>query len=64
MSKLLVHAFINSKLDYCNSVLYDIGVVHLRNIQSDQNRAAQVVIRKQIYGQITSTLETICTLYL
>ena len=32
-SKLLVHAFINSTLDYCNSVLYVVVAVHLRKLQ-------------------------------
>ena len=31
-SKLLLHAFINSRLDYCNCILYSAGVVHLKKL--------------------------------
>ena len=55
-SKLLVHALINSKLDYCNSILYGVGAVHLQKLQSVQNGAARVVARKRKYDPITSTL--------
>ena len=55
-SKLLVHAFINSRVDYCNSILYSVGAVHLQKLQSVQNGAARVVVRKQKYDPITSIL--------
>ena len=52
-SKLLVHIFINSRLDYCNSVLYGVGAMHLQKLQSVQNGAARVVARKRKYDPIT-----------
>ena len=55
-SKLIVHAFVNSRLDYCNSILYGVGAVQLRKLQSVQNRAARVIARKRKYDPITSTL--------
>ena len=55
-SNLLVHAFINSRLDYCNSILYGDGAVHLWKLQSIQNGAARVVAQKRKYDPITSTL--------
>ena len=42
MSKLLVHAFINSRLDYCGIVLYGVGAVRLRKLQSVQNGTARI----------------------
>ena len=54
-STLLVHAFINNSLDYCNSVLYDVGAVLLRKLQSIRNGVAQVVARKRKSHPITST---------
>jgi len=37
---VLVHAFVFSRLDYCNALLYGISVGLLRRIQSAQNAAA------------------------
>ena len=36
-SKLHVHALISSRLDHCNRILYGVGAVHLRKMQSVQN---------------------------
>ena len=32
-AKLLVYAFVNSKLDYCNSVLQGVSVLHFQMLQ-------------------------------
>ena len=55
-SKLLVHALINNRQDYYNSVLYVVGAVHLRKLQPVENGAARFVTRKRKYDPITSTL--------
>lgn len=39
----LVHAFINSRLDYCNSLFYGISVNLMSKLQSIQNQAAKLV---------------------
>jgi len=39
-----MHAFISSKLDYCNSLLYGISNSAKAKIQSIQNRAARIVL--------------------
>jgi len=42
-TKTLVPAFISRRLDYCNSLLYDINDGLLRRLQSVQNAAARLV---------------------
>ena len=44
-SKALVHAFISSRLDYCNSLLYGIANSLLQRLQSIQNAAARLITR-------------------
>ena len=42
-SEIAVHAFITSKLDYCNSLLYGCRKVQLKKLQYVQNTAARIV---------------------
>jgi len=39
----VVHAFISSRLDYCNSLQYGISDILLRRLQAVQNAAARLV---------------------
>ena len=55
-AETLVHAFVSSWLDYCNSLLYGLPASTLNNLQLIQNHAAQVVTGAQKYDQITSVL--------
>ena len=41
--KILVHAFISSKLDHCNSLLHGLPKYLLARLQAVQNAAARVV---------------------
>jgi len=45
-TETLVHAFVSSQLDYCNSLLYDIADGLYRCLQSIQNAAARLVSRR------------------
>ena len=42
-SKIAVHAFITSKLDYCNSLLYGCRKMQLKKLQYVQNTAPKIV---------------------
>ena len=52
----LIHAFITSRLDYCNSVLYGIDAQHIARLQGIQNSAARIVTRTRKYDHITPVL--------
>ena len=52
----LVHAFISTKLDYCNSLLYGLNVSESSKLQSVQNRAARVVLGLSPYVSVTDDM--------
>ena len=52
----LVHAFVTSRLDYCNSLLYGIQNYQLDKIQSVQNAAASLITRTKKFEHITPVL--------
>jgi len=55
-AKTLVHAFVSSRLDYCNSLLYGIGDGLLMKLQTVQNAAAHVVTGTKKFDHITPVL--------
>jgi len=52
----LVHAFVSSRLDYCNSLLYGIGDGLLTKLQTVRNVAARVVTGTRKFDHITPVL--------
>lgn len=55
-AKTMVLAFITSRIDYCNSVLYGVSAVHLRPLQNVLSSAARIILRKQRFDHITADI--------
>ena len=55
-TEIFVHAFISSKLDYCNSLLYNVPMYVLKKLQSVQNAAARLITCSRKYDHITPIL--------
>ena len=47
----LIHAFVSSKLDYCNCVLHGLPAKQLSQLQRLQNSAARLVTAKRSKSQ-------------
>ena len=56
-TEILVHAFVTSKLDFCNSLLYGVGKSLLQKLQSVQNAAARLVTCSRKYDHVTLLLK-------
>lgn len=54
--KSLLHAFISSRLDYCNSLLYGLPKSDLRKLQMVQNAAAKLFGGLRKYDHVTPIL--------
>uniref|UniRef100_A0A3Q2ZSJ5 Reverse transcriptase domain-containing protein n=3 Tax=Kryptolebias marmoratus TaxID=37003 RepID=A0A3Q2ZSJ5_KRYMA len=55
----LIHAFISSRLDYCNALLFGTSGKNLQKLQHIQNCAARVLMRRRKYDHITSVLNSL-----
>jgi hypothetical protein len=55
-TKILIHSFVNGRLDYCNSLLAGIGDGLIRKLQSVQNAAARLVTGLRKFDHITGTI--------
>ena len=55
-SEIAMHAFITSKLDYFNSLLYGCRKMQLKKLQCIQNTAARIITRTRKFDHITPVL--------
>ena len=53
----VVHAFVTSRIDYCNSLSYGISDYNINRIQRIQNMAARIVTNTRKYHHITTILQ-------
>ena len=56
-TEILVHAFISSRLDYCNSLFLSCNTSVLDRLQKIQNAAARLVLRAKRYDSTTPMLQ-------
>ena len=55
----VTHAFITSRIDYCNSLLFGISDYNINRLQRIQNCAAQVITNTKKYDHITPVLRNL-----
>ena len=53
----LVHAFVTSNIDYCNTIYFNIPEYMIQKIQRIQNTSARVITQTSKYEHITPTLK-------
>ena len=56
-TEMLVHAVITSRLDYCNSLLINIGKSKLYKLLKVQKAAARLVVRRRKHLSVSETLK-------
>ena len=56
-TQALVQAFVVSRLDYCNALLYGISKQNISKLQRVQNAAAKVVLKRRKFDHVTPLLK-------
>ena len=55
-TKTLFHAFVTSRLDYCNGLVYGLPKYQISTLQRFQNTAARLITSTSRYAHITTVL--------
>ena len=58
-TETLIHAFISSRLDYCNSLLFGVPECHLHKLKRVQNAAARLIFQESRFCHITILLRSL-----
>ncbi len=58
-AEILIHAFMTSRLDYCNALLGGCSARLINKLQMVQNAAARVLTRTRKYDHISLVLSTL-----
>ena len=58
-TETLIHAFVSSRIDYCNSLLYGVPNCHLHKLQRVQNAAASLIFEERKYCHVTPLLKSL-----
>ncbi len=59
LTEILIHAFMTSRLDYCNALLGGCSARLINKLQMVQNAAARVLTRTRKYDHISPVLSTL-----
>ncbi len=57
-AEMLIHAFMTSRLDYCNALLGGCSACLINKLQMVQNAAARVLTRTRKYDHISPVMST------
>ncbi len=58
-AEMLIHAFMTSRLDYCNALLCSCSARLINKLQMVQNAAARFLSRTRKYDHISSVMSTL-----
>ena len=58
-TETLIHAFVTSKVDFCNSLLYDLHAYQIAKLQRVQNGAARLILKESRYCHMNYIVKSI-----